>query len=222
MRKEIKYVIGVDEVGRGPVAGPVTVCAFLMCEDNFENLICLYDQKKLKDSKKLTQKRREKIYQELKSIKKNDNKKYSTAIDWKIINKTAKEIDEQGIAKCIRESIIQAINFLKKKHKAVFKIEDGGYKNLKIKLDGAMPKEIGEVIVKGDEKEISISLASIIAKVTRDEYMCKLDKSYTDKNNIPMYNFAEHKGYGTKKHLDSVKTYGLSDEHRKTFLRKYI
>ncbi len=181
----MKYVIGIDEVGRGPIAGPVTVCACMISSDIAKKY------KGIKDSKKLTQKRREEIYKEIQGL-----------VEYKVTSISAKEIDEKGISFCIKKALATSISIFPKETKVLL---DGGLK---------APPEYKDqkTIIKGDEKEVSIALASILAKVTRDRYMAKMALKY------PLYGLEGHKGYGTRKHYESIQKYGPSPLHRRSFL----
>ncbi len=193
--------VGIDEAGRGPLAGPLSVAT--VCIKGSLNLDEMpYSYLKgspFKDSKKLTEKRREEIYEK---ILKDKN------IEFYHVFVSAKEIDKIGISKALRRSVESLLsNFDSKKNK------------FKVMLDGALsaPDEYGwESIKKGDEKFIEIALASVVAKVKRDNYMIKISDKY------PAYGFEKHKGYGTKAHFDAIKKHGLSSEHRKSFLKKFF
>ena len=194
----IKYIVGVDEVGRGPLAGPVAVCAFKMpVKFNTKSF------GKLKDSKKLTPEKREEIFEKLKKIKKEK------IVDYFVSYETAMRIDKIGLSKAIRNCLDKSITKLKVKPNECTVLLDGGlkapekYKNQK-------------TIIKGDEKERAIAFASIVAKVSRDALMCRLAKKYQK------YSFEIHKGYGTKKHCKAIKKYGLSAEHRRCFCKNLI
>jgi ribonuclease HII len=193
----IKYIIGIDEVGRGPLAGPVAIGAFKMPAD--------FDGKnfgKIKDSKKLTPEKREEIDKKLKKLKKEK------IVDFFVCFQSAKQIDKLGLSKAIRNCIESGMKKLKVKPKECLVLLDGGLKAPKIFKNQ-------KTIIKGDEKERAIAFASIVAKVSRDALMCRLAKKY------PEYCFEIHKGYGTKKHRDLIAKYGLSAEHRRSFCRKF-
>lgn len=193
----MKYTIGIDEVGRGPLAGPVCVG------------LCLYEIKKERDvrkiffdandSKKLSSKKREEIYKRI-----LNNKDLLFCTKTFVSNE---HIDKFGISKSIKKALNgnlkRILKFSKNKN------------NFNIKLDGGLkaPKDFTnqETIIKGDQKEISIMLASIYAKVLRDRYMDKISKEFPD------YFWQENKGYGTKKHLQTIKGIKLSKYHRKSF-----
>ncbi len=190
-----RYIIGIDEVGRGPLAGPVTVGAVLISRNlklpNF----------KLRDSKKLSQKKREEWFRYIKS---NPEIYFATA------SVSAKIIDKIGIKKATARALSRALSqALLSSHSRIEGIE--------IMLDGLLyaPKKYinQKTIIKGDEKIPAISLASIAAKVTRDKKMVKLSKKYIG------YGFEFHKGYGTKKHYEMIDKYGISKIHRKSYLK---
>ncbi len=182
----MKYTIGIDEVGRGPIAGPVTVCACMISSDVAKKY------KGTKDSKKLSEKKREEIFAEIQE-----------KVQYKVTSVSAKEIDEKGISFCIKKALAKSISIFPSDKQVLL---DGGLK---------APPEYKDqkTIIKGDEKEVCIALASIIAKVTRDRYMSKMAKKH------PEYGFEEHKGYGTSKHYEKIKKSGLSPLHRKSFIK---
>ncbi len=196
--EDIKFVVGIDEVGRGPLAGPVAVCTFKMpVKFNAKSFGVL------KDSKKLTPIKREEIFDRLKTLKKEKR------VDYFVSYESAKRIDTIGLSKAIKNCLKKSLTKLKVKPKECLVLLDGGlkapekYKNQK-------------TIIKGDEKERSIAFASIVAKVSRDSLMCKLAKKYSK------YCFEIHKGYGTKKHCEAIKKNGLSAEHRKSFCKNFV
>ena len=180
--KGINFIAGVDEVGRGPLVGPVVTAAVILPKD-------FYDER-INDSKKLTEKKRELLYDVI----------YENAISIGIGMCTNDEIDELNILNATKKAMKEAINNLNVKPEHV--LIDA------VKLDVDIPSTS---IIKGDAKSISIAAASIIAKVTRDRMMVELDKEH------PEYDFKHNKGYGTKKHIDAIYKYGVLKEHRKTF-----
>jgi len=202
-----KYIIGVDEVGRGPVAGPVAVGAvcYEVTDENFlrEKMI------DAKDSKKMTEKKREEVFEILSKLKKDEK------IFAKVFFVSSKDIDKIGIVPSIQKALDNSVESIL----SIIDV-DNDFSNIELKLDGGLKynKKIKnqETIIKGDDKEFSISLASIVAKVVRDREMVKISKKY------PGYFLEKHKGYGTKKHIEAIKEKGLSEIHRKTFLSKYI
>lgn len=180
--KGVKYIAGVDEAGRGPLAGPVVAAAVILKKGA--------TFKYVNDSKQLTEKQRELALIEI--------KENALAIGIGICS--VDEIDLINIYRASREAMISAI------------------RQLKIKPDflliDAMPMEIDIPllsIIKGDTLSVSIAAASIVAKTTRDGYMMEMDKLF------PEYGFKNHKGYGTKEHLEAIKTYGITPIHRKTY-----
>ncbi len=177
-----KNICGIDEAGRGPLAGPCVVCACIMPE------FLRIDG--INDSKQLTKKKREELY---KIIVKN-------AIAYKVIFVSPKEIDQYNILEATRRGMKKAFEGLKIKPDYV--LTDA----VKLKIDTK-----NEAIIHGDALSASIAAASIIAKVTRDNYMDKMDIKY------PNYGFAHNKGYGTKMHMDALKNLGPCPIHRKTF-----
>ncbi|MFH0755216.1 MAG: ribonuclease HII [bacterium] len=209
MKNKIEYIVGVDEVGRGPLAGPVAVCAFktykffkktfLLNQGNF-----IFDKNnEIKDSKKLTAKKRKEIFDKLVFLKKEK------LIDFFVCYESARKIDKIGLSKAIKNCLNKAIDKLKLEPEKCLILLDGGLK--------ASEKFINQkTIIKGDEKEKNIAFASIIAKVSRDVLMCKIAKKY------PKYSFEINKGYGTKKHCEAIKKNGLCFEHRKSFCKKII
>ena len=203
--KSVKYLLGVDEVGRGPLAGPVTVCVVAVDFKKAGKIFSKFSPPqtpKLTDSKKLTEKSREDIF---KFAKNRED------VFYEISSCSAKQIDKIGIQKCIARCIQ---NCLKKMDRKGI-----NFNNSEIRLDGSLyaPKEYKQkTIIKGDLKEPVISLASVMAKVTRDAYMKKIHK------NLPEYNFERHKGYGTNIHIKAIKKNGLSKEHRQSFCTKIL
>ncbi len=192
-----KWIVGVDEVGRGPIAGPVTVCVCAISKECYKK----YDWHGLTDSKKMTQKKREVWYQKAKILKKERR------IFFAVISRSAKDVDRKGIQKTIRECIDEGFHLLNFSPKEVMVYLDGGL---------IAPQEYKQkTIIKGDIKEKSISLASVIAKVSRDTYMTMQAKKY------PSYGFEQHKGYGTSAHYEAIKKYGTVTIHRNTYLKKY-
>lgn len=181
-KKGIKYIAGVDEVGRGPLIGPVVSACVVLPKD--------FIPIGLNDSKKLSEKQRNKFY---KIIEEN-----ALGIGIGIVS--PEEIDKINILEASKKSMIIAINNCK--HKIDHVLIDA------VKLNIDIPSTS---IIKGDAKSISIAAASVIAKVTRDSMMYELDKKY------PMYGFASHKGYPTKKHIEALNKYGLIDGYRKSY-----
>lgn len=187
--KKYDYIIGVDEAGRGPIAGPV-VCAALYFEKGTTTI------KNIIDSKKITSEQaREKLYQEITE---------SSGVHWHVSIISPSQIDELNILNATLLGMKNCINHLVDKSKSFYSLIDGNKK----------PKNIDcpcETIVKGDGKEYIIAAASILAKVTRDRLMNKLELIYTD------FSFSQHKGYPTKKHKEEIEKNGILEIHRKTF-----
>ena len=204
--QNIKFFIGIDEVGRGPVAGPVAVGALLVSKENLKKVEKMFFG--FKDSKKLSPKKRNEWFENIKSAKQEN------LLDYKIVFVDNNEIDKKGIASSIKACIKKSLKLLQE-NRENFKEE----KSL-ILLDGGLkaPKEYinQKTIIKGDEKEMLIALASIVAKVTRDFLMCSFSKKY------PKYDLEKNKGYGTKFHMEAIKKYGFCDIHRKTYLKKFF
>lgn len=181
-RKGYRLIGGIDEVGRGPLVGPV-VAACVILPKNFYH-------EDIKDSKKLSEKKREDLYD---IIIKN-------AVDVGIGIIDSKRIDEINIYEATKEAMLMAINNMSIKPE--YLLIDA------MKLNTDIPYE---AIIKGDAKCESIAAASIIAKVTRDRMLIELDKIY------PMYNFKKNKGYGTKEHIEAINKYGVLESHRRSF-----
>lgn len=178
-------VCGCDEAGRGPLCGPVVAAAVILPKDAVIE--------GLDDSKKLTEKKREKLFDIIKE----------TAIAYAIAEASPEEIDEINILNASMLAMRRAVEMLPKK--ADFALIDGNHSR-----DFDIPTE---AVVKGDSKSYSIAAASILAKVTRDRGCIELDRQF------PMYGIAKHKGYPTKEHMDAVREYGPSPIHRRTFLK---
>ena len=180
----MKKLCGIDEAGRGPIAGPLVVAGVILKEDI----------KMLNDSKVLSEKKRDLLFDEI--IK---NSYYH------IVFKSAKEIDDIGISACLKQSITEIMANLNSKASSF--LMDGntsfGISNLEHKI-------------KADASVKEVSAASILAKVSRDKYMYEIAPNYSD------YDFEKHKGYGTKAHIEKIKEFGRSDEHRHTFRLKAL
>ena len=183
-----KIVCGVDEAGRGPLAGRVYAAAVIMPQSVIVDGV--------NDSKKLTEKKRENLFEKI----------TENALSYSIAWADEKEIDEINILQSTYLAMKRAVERLKTKPDIVL-------------VDGNRLPEFGipaKSIVKGDSLSHSIACASILAKVSRDRYMCKEAEKY------PEYLFEKHKGYGTKLHIEALKKYGPSPIHRKTFLKKIL
>ena len=185
--KNINNICGIDEVGRGCLAGPVYSAAVVLDQNtNFE----YKDFNQINDSKKLSEKKREKLFDYIIDIS-----KFGIGIC------TVEEIDHLGIQQAVKVSMIRAVESLEIQPDHLL------IDNMKLDLD--IPQTS---IIKGDQISKSISSASIIAKVSRDNLM----KNQIS-NNYPMYKFEKNKGYGTKEHMDAIKTFGITKQHRKSF-----
>jgi ribonuclease HII len=186
---KIQYICGIDEAGRGPLAGPVVVGAVILPRDSMIEGV--------NDSKKVSEKKREKVYEEI----------IQNAISYSVGIVDQKTIDEINILNATKLALKRAIEGLEVKPNiilvdALTNIDTCGipYKS----------------IIKGDAKEYSIAAASIIAKVTRDRMMLEWDKVY------PEYGFAKHKGYGTAAHIKALKENGPCMLHRRSFIKNFI
>lgn len=185
----IQYIAGIDEAGRGPLAGPVVVGCVILPKDSFIEGV--------NDSKKVSEKKREKLYEDI----------TNEAIAWGVGIVEQNEIDEINILNATKKALTMSIE------------------NLQVKPDRILVDALEHIdtcgipytsIVKGDTKNYSIAAASIIAKVTRDRIMYEWDKVY------PQYGFATHKGYGTAKHIQAIKENGICLLHRKSFVKNII
>lgn len=188
-RKGFKNICGIDEAGRGPLAGPVVVAGVIMPENSMIEFV--------NDSKKVTEKRRENLY----DIIKEEAISYSISV--------------------INQDIIDEINILNATKKGVTDVVDG----LDVKPDLILVDALEHIdtrgipyepIIKGDSKCYNIAAASILAKVTRDRIMRQWDEIY------PQYGFLSHKGYGTAKHIAAIKEYGLCPIHRISFTKNFV
>jgi ribonuclease HII len=181
----IVNIAGVDEAGSGPCAGPLVVAAVIL-KDPFSN-----ELSQVKDSKELTEAKREQLFEII----------IENCIDYNIVEITPDEIDQLGLHKCNIEGMRRAVMGLKTS--AEYVLTDG------YPIPGLTSPNLS--VWKGDKVAISISAASILAKVYRDRIMIELDKKY------PNYGLASHKGYITALHTDAIKKYGVLPIHRKSF-----
>ena len=181
----IVNIAGVDEAGRGPCAGPLVVAAVIL-KDPFSK-----ELSQVKDSKELTEAKREQLFEII----------IENCIDYNIVEITPDEIDQLGLHKCNIEGMRRAVMGLKTS--AEYVLTDG------YPIPGLTIPNLS--VWKGDKVAISISAASILAKVSRDRIMIELDKKY------PNYGLANHKGYITALHTDAIKKYGVLPIHRKSF-----
>ncbi len=188
-KKGFNTICGIDEAGRGPLAGPVVVASVIMPADSMIEGV--------NDSKKVSEKKREALYDKI----------IEEAISYGVAIIGQDEIDEINILNATKKGLTMSL------------------KELTVKPDLILVDALEHIdtmgipyesIIKGDAKCYSISCASIIAKVTRDRIMREWDKVY------PKYNFAQHKGYGTAKHIEAIKQYGLCPIHRRSFTKNII
>lgn len=185
---QYEWICGIDEAGRGPLAGPVTAGAVILPQD----VEILY----LNDSKKLSPGKREALFEEIKE----------KAVAWSVGFASPQRIDEINILQATYEAMRQAVEGLSVKPDLLL--------NDAVRIPGISIPQVP--IVKGDAKSLSIAAASILAKVTRDHLMEEYDRL------MPEYGFKGHKGYGSKAHIEALKTYGPSPIHRKTFITHFV
>lgn len=189
-------MVGIDEAGRGPFAGPVAVGTVKIIGNKKPNIL-----KFARDSKQISEKEREKVFNMMIASKK------AGEIDFTFTFSSANLIDKKGIVYAIQSALDKNLKKLK------IKSDDG------IFLDGSLKAPLmyknQKTVIKGDSKIAVIGLASIVAKVMRDRYMIRISKKY------PQYNFHTHKGYGTLIHRNLIRKFGLSKEHRKSFCIAY-
>ena len=194
------HLIGIDEAGRGPLAGPVAVGVVKFMANRRADLeVALVDFPVGRDSKKMTAKTREHWYGKLRELKE------AGVLDFAVAFSSHQCIDDFGIAPAVRRAMAEGIEKVGVPLEAL------------ILLDGSLKAPVEyqhqQAIIKGDEKEIVIGLASVAAKVSRDFYMKKIAPDY------PEYDLAKHKGYGTASHCEAIKKYGPSAIHRRSFLK---
>jgi ribonuclease HII len=195
------YVIGIDEVGRGPIAGPMVVCACAI-KDGIDAL-SLFPKGELRDSKKLTDRMREKIVK--------DASVFLAAGDIIIgIGEVdAERIDTTGLSSALKEALTKALEAV---HAQNVPTESFIFLDGSLHVDNRYAQE---TVIKGDEKIVEIALASIFAKVHRDAYMKEMTKIYKG------YGFERHVGYGTAEHYEAIKKYGTTPLHRRSFLKNF-
>ena len=188
VRNDFPLICGVDEAGRGPLAGDVYAAAVILEDDTLIEY--------LNDSKKISEKRRELLFDEIKE----------KAKAWCIATASVEEIDSLNILQATMLAMKRAVEGL-------------GIEPDMALVDGNRLPELScpaQCVIKGDATSASIAAASVLAKVARDRYMRELDQAY------PQYQFSQHKGYGTKLHCDMLRKYGPSPVHRRTFLKKIL
>jgi ribonuclease HII len=191
-----KFLIGIDEVGRGPIAGPVAVGAFVFLTSDAKKFF-----KGVKESKQLTEEKREEWFKKVLEAQEKD------LVNFCVSFQSEKIIDTKGLSYALKKCIENCLKNLKLNPDECLVLLDGG---LKAPLNYKNQK----TIIKGDVKEQVIALASICAKVLRDRYMRKMAKKH------PNYGFEVHKGYGTKAHYKAIQASGLTSLHRRSFLQK--
>jgi ribonuclease HII len=181
---EYRFITGIDEAGRGPLAGPLVVAAVTISND--------FEIEGLNDSKKLSDKKRRKLYQRIKE----------EVIEFEIVTISIEEIDEINILQATMKGMGLACEGLQMQGVILV---DGN------RLPAILAEKGAEAIVKGDQKVSAIAAASILAKVYRDDIMIELDKSY------PEFGFCRNKGYGTMQHLKAIEKYGITPHHRRSY-----
>ena len=187
-QKGVKSICGIDEAGRGPLAGPVVVASVIMPEGSMIEGV--------NDSKKISEKKREKLYELI----------TNEAISYGVGIITQEEIDDINILQATKKGLTNSLNSMDIKPDMILVDALKGIDTLGIPYLS---------IIKGDATSYSIAAASIIAKVTRDRIMREWDKVY------PEYGFATHKGYGTAKHIEAIRQYGLCPLHRRSFCKNF-
>ena len=185
----MKYICGIDEAGRGPLAGPVVVASVILPKDSMIEGV--------NDSKKISESKREKLYDKI----------MEEALSYGIGIIYQEEIDEINILQATKKALTEAVGAMEIHPNVILVDALTGIDTLGIPYKS---------IIKGDAKSYSIAAASIIAKVTRDRIMREWNEIY------PEYGFAGHKGYGTAKHIQAIKQYGICPIHRKTFCKNFI
>jgi ribonuclease HII len=209
-KKDNLFVIGVDEVGRGPIAGPVAVGAFVVLQPEVARRQRLF--RGVKESKQLSPKTREAWFVKIKKAQKLG------IVDFAVTFQSEKIIDEKGISYAIKKALASSLQklILKNKKSGISSVSA----SIQILLDGGLKAPAHfknqKTIIRGDIKEQTIALASICAKVLRDRRMVDFAKKY------PNYGFDVHKGYGTKAHYKAIKKHGLSSLHRRSFCTKLL
>jgi ribonuclease HII len=191
------FLIGVDEVGRGPIAGPVAVGAFVFLTSDGPKLF-----RGVKESKQLNEQKREEWFAIIEKAKKDGH------VDYYVTFQSEKIIDGKGLSFAIRKALETSLTALQVEPKEALVLLDGGLKAPNIYKNQ-------KTIIKGDEKEKVIALASICAKVLRDRKMNALAKKHSK------YGFENHKGYGTRAHYSAIQRFGLLSAHRRSFLTRF-
>jgi len=206
-RKKLHILVGIDEVGRGPLAGPLAVCVFMATNENFKKTQTKKIFRSVKESKQLSEKQREEWFSKIKVA--NDD----GLVDFSVQFQSPRAIDSHGLTYTINTAINRGLEKILLKNKI-------SPENCLILLDGGLhaPTHFKhqKTIIRGDEKKTIIALASICAKVLRDRRM----RVYATK--YPQYGFDIHKGYGTRAHYAAINKHGLTPLHRRSFLRKRL
>lgn len=187
--KGYKFICGVDEAGRGPLAGPVCAAAVILPEG--------LEIEGVNDSKKISEKKREQLYDVI----------TEKALAWSVAFAAVDEIERLNILGATYLAMTRAVSGLQ--IPADYALVDGN----RTPPDISVPVE---TVVKGDSKSFSIAAASILAKVTRDRLLIEYDEQY------PQYGFLQHKGYGTKAHIEAIQKYGPCDIHRPSFIKNFL
>jgi len=197
----MKWIVGIDEVGRGPLAGPMTVGVFAIPYDQWKSFNMYARRNGLTDSKKLSERARVAWTDYFKKAKKEQKCIFTT------VSVSPHVLDNQGMTKSAHAAIARALQRLQLPEEQTI-----------VKLDGLLKAPDTfmhqEVIIGGDAKHMAIAAASVTAKVTRDAYMVR------QAGRFPEYGFELHKGYGTKKHIMAIRKHGFCPLHRRTFCRR--
>jgi ribonuclease HII len=195
----VKWIVGVDEVGRGPLAGPVAVGAVAVDSEIYNSRL-KKELKGIRDSKKLSERKREEWFGRVKLAEKRGDIRFAVSFTSPAI------IDKKGIVFSIQRALNQSVAKLKVKPEKAKVFLDGG-------LKAGKEYKNQKTIIHGDDLIQVISVASVVAKVTRDRLMRRVAKKF------PHYGFEAHKGYGTKAHYFAIKKYGTTKIHRQSFLK---
>ncbi|KKU81182.1 MAG: Ribonuclease HII [Parcubacteria group bacterium GW2011_GWA1_47_8] len=208
-RNKYKYIIGVDEVGRGPLAGPVAIGVVKLKVKSLK--VKTKWGHGFKDSKKLSPRAREAWFLKIEKAQSEGWLEHAVAFV------SASVIDKKGLSHAIQIAITRALKKVDPVPAFNLRLSTFDLRQRRVLLDGGLRApaqyEHQKTIIKGDEKELAIALASIVAKVTRDARMVKLSKKF------PAYGFEKHKGYGTHAHYAAIKKHGIIPHHRKSFLK---
>lgn len=196
MRSRRTYTIGIDEVGRGPIAGPVAVGAFVFLRPGAKKMF-----RGVKESKQLSEAVRERWFANIEQAREGG------LIDFRVTFQSEKIIDKKGLSYAIKTALLTSLYGLRIAPRSARVLLDGG-------LKAPANYENQKTIIKGDEKEMVIALASICAKVLRDRKMNMLAKKY------PKYGFEKHKGYGTRAHYAAIGEHGMLGVHRRSFVKR--